>query len=113
MDPDPDADRTPFLSDFPVCADPGGRRGESPVLRGRKLVLSSPADVCILGAVSYISFEKAAESMEKETAGKDFMRIAAEAKAIWDAQLSKARVEGNTEERKPFIIPPCSALSCV
>lgn len=63
-------------------------------------VLSSPADVCILGAVSYISFEKAAESMEKETAGKDFMRIAAEAKAIWDAQLSKARVEGNTEEKK-------------
>ena len=63
-------------------------------------ILSAPSDACVMGAVSYISFEKAAESLEKETAGKDFERIASEAKRIWDDQLSRARVEGNTEEKK-------------
>ena len=67
---------------------------------GEEWVLRVPETVVVRGAVSYISFEKAAESLQKETDGRDFDRIADEAREIWDRQLSKAAVSGNTEERK-------------
>lgn len=63
-------------------------------------VLEVPETVTVFGAVSYISFEKAEESWKREVCGRDFDRIAEEARDIWDRQLGKAAVTGNTRERK-------------
>lgn len=63
-------------------------------------VLKIAPETEVRGAVSYISFDKAAESMKLEADGKTFDQIAGEAKEIWNSQLAKAKVEGNTEDKK-------------
>ena len=63
-------------------------------------VLSVPDHVVVRGAVSFISFDKAAESMALEAEGKAFAVVAADARDIWNRQLAKARVEGNTEDKR-------------
>ena len=63
-------------------------------------ILGIPESVVVCGTVSFLSFEKAAESMRRETEGKTFDQLAAELREIWNAQLGKARVEGNTREKQ-------------
>ena len=63
-------------------------------------VLSAAENCEVRGAVSYISFEKAEEALRMEADGKTFDGIADELRDIWDAQLGKARVDGNTDDRK-------------
>lgn len=63
-------------------------------------ILGIPEMVVVCGTVSFISFEKAAESMRRETEGKTFDQLADKLREIWNAQLGKARVEGNTREKQ-------------
>ena len=67
----------------------------------RELVVEVPEDgVVFRGAVSLISFESAAKLLEEEAGGLSFDEISARAERIWDEQLSKIRVSGNTETKK-------------
>ena len=50
--------------------------------------------------MSLISLESAQKSFEAEAAGRDFEAVQAQAQKIWDDQLGKFIVEGNTEDRK-------------
>lgn len=65
-----------------------------------ELVLAVPAAVECRGAVSLISFESAEKSLALESDGKSFEEICGEALKIWDKQLAKIQVHGNTEEKK-------------
>lgn len=51
-------------------------------------------------AVSYISFEKALESLEKETAGKEFDQLVLESAAFWNELLGRVQIEGNTKDKQ-------------
>ena len=64
------------------------------------LILSAPSRTEVRGAMSLISLESAQKSFEAEAAGRDFEAIQAQAQKIWDDQLGKFIVEGNTEDRK-------------
>ena len=50
-------------------------------------------------ASSFISHDQALLNLESETRGKDFETICAEAKAAWNAQLSRIRVDGGTDDQ--------------
>ena len=63
-------------------------------------VLAAPGEVVVAGAASLISVESAKQSYELEAAGKSFDSLKDLAQDIWDKQLSKIQVEGNTEEKK-------------
>ena len=63
-------------------------------------VLAAPGEVVVAGAASLISVESAKQSYELEAAGKSFDGLKDLAQDIWDRQLSKIQVEGNTEEKK-------------
>ena len=65
-----------------------------------ELVVAVPGSVTVNGAVSLISFESAQKSLSLETQGKSFEDIKAEAQKIWDNQLGKINIQGNTEEKK-------------
>lgn len=62
--------------------------------------LEVPESVVCCGAVSYISFEKAEESLNSEVGDAGFDEIAEKAKEIWNNQLGKVIVEGNTEDKQ-------------
>ncbi len=63
-------------------------------------VLKVPEAVTIRCAVSFISFEKAAQSEKKELDGKSFDQLSQELKEIWNRQLGKAKISGNTPEKQ-------------
>ena len=50
--------------------------------------------------VSFVSIANARLNLEKEQAGKGFDQIRAEARAMWQNDLSRILVEGGTEEQK-------------
>ncbi|MCF0176489.1 MAG: glycoside hydrolase family 92 protein [Bacteroidales bacterium] len=56
--------------------------------------------VSMSAAVSYCDLEGARKNFEAELAGKDFDELHAEAKALWDRELSRVKVEGGSEEDK-------------
>lgn len=62
-------------------------------------VLAAGGEAVVAGAVSYISFDSARESFE-EIRGRSFDEIKDQAQAIWDRQLSRIQVKGNTEDKK-------------
>lgn len=64
------------------------------------LIFRAPGSTVVRGAVSLISLESAEKSFQKEAAGQDFDAIKDQAQKIWDDQLGKFIVEGNTEDRK-------------
>ena len=74
--------------------------GEVLRAEGEELVVRASENAEVRGAVSFISFDKAAESMALEAEGKSFDDVSAAAKEIWNEQLGKAKVEGNTEDKK-------------
>ena len=77
--------------------------GEGVAVTGQEeevLILSAPSRTEVRGAMSLISLESAQKSFEAEAAGRDFEAIQAQAQKIWDDQLGKFIVEGNTEDRK-------------
>lgn len=51
-------------------------------------------------AVSYISFDKALESLTKETGGKEFDCLVLEAADIWNELLGRIEIEGNTKDKQ-------------
>ncbi len=63
-------------------------------------VLAIEDGVTVKGSVSYISFDKANESLEKEALGQSFENLSDRARDVWNKQLSKIEVEGNTEEKQ-------------
>lgn len=63
-------------------------------------ILEVPDTVTCAGAVSYISFDQAEKSLRLETDGRDFDALAEEAKTIWNRQLGKVQIQGNSEERQ-------------
>lgn len=64
------------------------------------LIFRAPQLTEVRGAVSMISLESAKKSLEAETAGQSFDEVKARAQEIWDKQLGKFIVEGNTEDKK-------------
>ncbi len=50
-------------------------------------------------ASSFMSHEQALLNLENETGGKDFETICNEAKAAWNKQLNRIRVEGGTDDQ--------------
>lgn len=64
------------------------------------LVLASPDVAEVRGAVSLISFESAENSLRQEAEGRTFDALKAQAQQVWDAQLAKICVSGNTEDKK-------------
>ncbi len=64
------------------------------------MVLSVSDKTVVAGAVSLISFESAKASYALEAEGKSFDALKELAQQVWDEQLSKIRVSGNTEETK-------------
>ena len=50
--------------------------------------------------VSFVSIANARENLEKEQGGKHFDELHAEARSKWNADLSRIRVEGGTDEQK-------------
>ena len=77
--------------------------GEGVAVTGQEeevLILSAPSRTEVRGAMSLISLESAQKSFEAEAAGRDFEAVQAQAQKIWDDQLGKFIVEGNTEDRK-------------
>ncbi|MBQ4307475.1 MAG: GH92 family glycosyl hydrolase [Lachnospiraceae bacterium] len=80
---------------------PEGTAGENSGENGAILVLGVPeSGVTVRGAVSLISFESAKRLLAEETEGLSFDVTAEKAQQIWDDQLSKIRVSGNTEAKK-------------
>lgn len=65
-----------------------------------ELILSCGNTVTVIGAVSFISLDKAIYSLKTETAAKDFDKITSLAKEIWNKQLGKIKIEGNSDDRK-------------
>ncbi len=59
-----------------------------------------PTQVEMKIGVSYVSIENARENLEKETSGKTFDQILAEARNEWNQYLSRIEVEGGTENDK-------------
>lgn len=51
-------------------------------------------------AVSYVSFDKALESLAKETKGKTFDSLVSEAAGIWNELLGRIEIEGNTKDKQ-------------
>lgn len=64
-----------------------------------KLVLSAEDKVVVSGGVSLLSLESAEKSLALEAEGS-FDEICEKAREIWDRQLGKIQVSGNTEEKK-------------
>ncbi len=64
------------------------------------LIFRAPELTEVRGAVSMISLESAKKSLELEAGSQSFDEVKARAQEIWDAQLGKFIVEGNTEDRK-------------
>ncbi len=64
------------------------------------LIFRAPQLTEVRGAVSMISLESAKKSLELEANGQSFDEVKARAQEIWDAQLGKFIVEGNTEAQK-------------
>ena len=56
--------------------------------------------VTVAGGLSLISPERARESLLEEAAGKSFDALWEQARQIWDRQLGKVLVTGNTQEKK-------------
>ena len=50
--------------------------------------------------VSFVSIANARENLEKEQGGRHFNELHAEARARWNADLGRIRVEGGTEEQR-------------
>lgn len=50
--------------------------------------------------VSFVSIANARLNLEQEQAGKDFAQISTEARARWNEDLSRIRVEGGSDEQK-------------
>lgn len=65
-----------------------------------RLVLSIPDNVVVSGGLSLISLESAEKSLALETGNRSFDQIYKKAQEIWDKQLGKITVSGNTEEKK-------------
>lgn len=56
--------------------------------------------VCVNVASSFISHEQADINLRRETGEKDFDRIMKEAKARWNDELGRIRIEGGTEDQQ-------------
>jgi predicted alpha-1,2-mannosidase len=68
---------------------------------GTGLVIDAPAKGAeYYAAVSFISFEKAAESLSKEISPGCFDAAVDELKTIWNSYLGRLGIEGNTEDRR-------------
>ncbi len=66
-----------------------------------QLVLAYDApSVELFGAVSYVSQDNARLIYDREAKGRSFEQIWAQARATWDRQLSRVRVQGNTPDRQ-------------
>ena len=57
-------------------------------------------DFEIFGAISYISFEKAAEISDRELKGKSFDDLKEYAFGVWDRFLSRFKITGNTPDKQ-------------
>lgn len=68
--------------------------------KNEELILEVPETVVCCGAASLISWESAEKSLALESDGKSFEEIRDLALEIWDQQLSKIEVQGNTEDKK-------------
>jgi predicted alpha-1,2-mannosidase len=65
------------------------------------VTLSAPAGGAeYYAAVSYISFDKAAESLSRETSSGCFDKTAGELREIWNRFLGRFKIEGNTRDRQ-------------
>lgn len=61
--------------------------------------------------VSFVSIENARLNLEKEQPfGTTFDKLRAEARKMWNDDLSRITVKGGTEEQKEYSIPPCITL---
>lgn len=60
--------------------------------------LNEPLSVKI--GISFISEEQAKENMQKETAGKNFVRVKDESYQLWKTAINQIKVEGGTERQK-------------
>ncbi len=65
-----------------------------------EVTLAVGESVTVAGALSLISPERARESLLEEAAGKSFDALWEQARQIWDRQLGKVLVTGNTQEKK-------------
>ncbi len=50
--------------------------------------------------VSFVSVENARENLEREQGGRHFDELRAEARARWESDLSRVKVDGGTEEQR-------------
>lgn len=58
--------------------------------------------------VSFVSIENARLNLEKEQPfGTTFDKLRAEARKMWNDDLSRVTVKGGTEEQKEYSIQPC------
>jgi predicted alpha-1,2-mannosidase len=63
--------------------------------------------------ISFVSIAKARASIARETDGKDFETLRAQAAAIWRQALSRIRVEGGTEEQFTLFYTLFTRLLCM
>lgn len=66
----------------------------------KKLYVTISTSAICRAAVSYISFDKAYESLAKETDEKEFDKLVSEAKGIWTELLGRIEIEGNTRDKQ-------------
>ncbi len=64
------------------------------------LDLAAPRTVLVKIGVSYVSLENARENLEVEIPGWDFEHVRASARAAWDRELGRIRVEGGSDDQK-------------
>ena len=65
-----------------------------------EIIFAVPYSLVIWGSVSLISFDSAIKSMSLECGKKTFDDVCSTALTVWNTQLSKIVVDGNTEDKK-------------
>jgi len=63
--------------------------------------------------ISFVSVAKARASVDRETGGKDFGQIRAEARDTWERALSRIRVEGGTDGERALFYTSFARLLCM
>jgi len=74
---------------------------------------STPNVIELQVGISFVSVANARASVDRESAGKSFDGLRANAREIWDASLSRIKVEGGSREQRTLFYTLFTRLLCM